>query len=124
MPVMRPPQSPDSGAKPSVAEGTANAEGGRVTLRFTGEAWVKVREKNGPTVIDKIMKAGDTFAVPSRPNLVLNTGNAPRVEILVDGVPVPALSGMVRTNVTMDPEQLKAGAATSPATPGRNQQRQ
>jgi cytoskeleton protein RodZ len=64
------------------------------------------------------MKAGETFPVPSRPNLVLNTGNAGRVEILVDGVLVPAIGnpGTVRRDVPLDPDPLKAGLVVPVST--------
>jgi cytoskeleton protein RodZ len=90
---------------------TASADGARVVLRFTGDTWVQVKERGGQALVTKVMKAGDTFPVPTRANLVLNTGNAGRVEILVDGVVVPSIggAGSVRNNVTLDPDQLKAG---------------
>ena len=61
----------------------------------------------------RVMKAGETFPVPGRANLVLNTGNAGRIEILVDGTAVPSIGtpGSVRKDVPLDPDQLKSGAA-------------
>ena len=88
-------------------------------LRFTGDTWVQVRERGGQALVTKVMKAGDTFPVPTEANLILNTGNAGRVEILVDGVLVPSIGGpgAVRKEVSLDPDQLKAGPVI-PA-PGR-----
>ena len=60
-----------------------------MVLRFTGDTWVQVKERGGEALLTKVMKAGETFPVPDRGNLVLNTGNAGRVEILVDGTEVP-----------------------------------
>ena len=109
-PPIRYPDSPPESAAPA-SDGAANPEATRVTLRFTGDTWVQVKERGGQVLVAKVMKAGETFAVPARPNLVLNTGNAGRVEVLVDGNQVPAIggSGAVRKDVPMDPEQLKAG---------------
>ena len=38
-----------------------------------------------PALLSRVMKAGETFVVPNRDNLILTTGNAARVDILVDG---------------------------------------
>ena len=80
-------------------------------LHFTGDTWVQVKERGGQALVTKVMKAGDIFPVPTRANLVLSTGNAGRVEILVDGVAVPSIGGpgSVRKDVALDPDQLKAG---------------
>ena len=110
MPVTPQMRRPDAPPAP-VTDGGAATETTRVTLRFTGDTWVQVRERGGQVLVAKVMKAGETFAVPARPNLILNTGNAGRVEVLVDGNQVPAIggSGVVRKDVPMDPDQLKAG---------------
>ena len=119
-PPIRYPDSPPEAAAPA-SDGAANSEATRVTLRFTGDTWVQVKERGGQVLVAKVMKAGETFAVPARPNLVLNTGNAGRVEVLVDGNQVPAIggSGAVRKDVPMDPEQLKAGYAVPAAATRR-----
>lgn len=111
MPVMPPPaRRPEPAVPPAPAEPAA--DGTRIVLRFTGDTWVSVREKGGATLLNKTMKAGETFPVPARPNLVLTTGNAGRTEILVDGALAPAIgnAGSVRSNVPLDAEQLKSGA--------------
>ena len=97
----------------TVPDQATSPDGGRVTLRFTGDTWVQVKERGGPTLISKLMKAGDTFPVPSRPNLILTTGNAGRVEVVVDGVVAPAIggAGSVRKDVPLEADQLKAGLA-------------
>ena len=89
----------------------AGADGARVVLHFTGDTRVQVRERGGRALLTRVMKAGETFPVPTRANLVLNTGNAGRVEIVVDGVVVPSIGGQgsVRKDVALDPDQLKAG---------------
>src|ERR1700722_16219509 len=91
---------------------------GRVLLRFTGDTWVQVKERGGQALLTRVMKAGETFPVPDRPNLVLNTGNAGRVDILVDGVVVPPIggAGTVRKDVALDPDQLKAGPVVPVST--------
>jgi cytoskeleton protein RodZ len=60
-----------------------------------------------------LLKAGDSYWVPNQSNLVLLTGNAGALEILVDGKPVPDLGspGAIRKNVTLDPDKLRQGTA-------------
>jgi cytoskeleton protein RodZ len=109
--------APQPGAAPQVPADPANPDGARVLLRFTGDTWVQVRERGGQALLTKVMKAGETFPVPTRANLVLNTGNAGRVEILVDGALVPPIGGQgtVRKDVPLDPDQLKIGPVTPAA---------
>ena len=85
-PMRRADPAPQFSTAAPAASDPANPDGARVMLRFTGDTWVQVKERGGQALVTKVMKAGETFPVPGRPNLVLNTGNAGRVEILVDGV--------------------------------------
>jgi cytoskeleton protein RodZ len=117
-PPMRRPEAMEPPQDASAAAGDpANPDGGRVLLRFTGDTWVQIKERGGPALLTRVMKAGETFPVPTRANLVLNTGNAGRVEILVDGTLVPSIGGpgSVRKDVALDPDQLKAGPPVPPA---------
>jgi cytoskeleton protein RodZ len=112
MPPMRQPEpAPDQTSPQQTPADPASADGARVVLRFTGDTWVQVRERGGQALLTRVMKAGETFPVPTRANLVLNTGNAGRVEIVVDGNVVPSIGGQgsVRKDVALDPDQLKAG---------------
>ena len=119
MPVNPPMRAPDPATRSAPASADpAAADGARVVLRFTGDTWVQVKEKGGPTLLSRMMKAGETFPVPTKPNLLLTTGNAGRTEILVDGTLAPPIggAGSVRSNVPMDPDQLKAGTVTPAST--------
>lgn len=120
MPVRRPELERRDASTDAAPADTTATDGSRVVLRFTGETWVQVKERGGATLISKIMKAGDIFPVPTRPNLVLTTGNAGRVEVLVDGAVAPAIgaAGSVRKDVPLEADQLKAGVV-APATARR-----
>ena len=109
-PIRQPEPAPQPGATP---ETPANPDGSRVVLRFTGDTWVQVKERGGEALLTKVMRAGETYPVPNRGNLVLNTGNAGRIEILVDGSDVPPIGGpgSVRKDVPLDPDLLMAGPA-------------
>jgi cytoskeleton protein RodZ len=108
MPVPPPPRPPEPAAQTGAP---TNPDGARVMLRFTGDTWVQVKERGGEALVAKVMRAGETWPVPDRGNLILNTGNAGRIEILVDGTEVPSIGGpgSVRKEVALDPDLLKAG---------------
>ncbi|MCZ6765190.1 MAG: DUF4115 domain-containing protein, partial [Alphaproteobacteria bacterium] len=69
----------------------------------------------GELLLTRLLRAGDSYAVPNRPGLQLSTGNAGAIEILVDGQPVPSIGaeGTVRRKVALDAERLKAGTAVN-----------
>ena len=110
-PMRQPEPTPSQSSASQGAIDPANPDGTRVMLRFTGDTWVQVKERGGQILVTRVMRAGEIFPVPTRANLVLSTGNAGRVEILVDGALVPAIGaqGSVRKDVSLDPDQLKAG---------------
>ncbi|HEY8613628.1 MAG TPA: RodZ domain-containing protein, partial [Roseomonas sp.] len=67
----------------------------RITLRATEEAWVQIRDpSSGQTVLNRVLRPGDSFPVP-REGLVMTTGKAQGLEVLVDGQPSAVLAGRV-----------------------------
>jgi cytoskeleton protein RodZ len=88
-----------------------SADGTRIVLRAKGDAWIQVRDKAGPVLLNRVLHAGDTWAVPVRANLLLTTGNAGGTELLVDGVAAAPLgaTGAVRRDLPLDPDQIKDG---------------
>ena len=97
----------DTAGAPVVA-----AAGSRVTLRARLDSWVQVSAKDDELLLTRILRAGDTYAVPNRPDLTLLTGNAGALEISVDGRVLPPIGpiGAVRRNVSLNPEDLLGGA--------------
>jgi len=116
MPQMPRPEPPPPAVITPTPVDPPPTDASRVVLRATGDSWVQVKERGGQQLIGKMMKAGETFPVPDRANLLLTTGNAGRVEVVVDGAVMPSLGavGMARKDVPLDPDQLKAGTATLP----------
>jgi cytoskeleton protein RodZ len=77
----------------------------------TADAWVTVKQKSGPPLLNKLMHAGDSWPVPSdKPGLLLTTGNAGGTELDVDGTKIATLggSGMVRRDLPLDADALKS----------------
>ncbi len=100
------------------------ADGGRITLRARSDAWVQVRDRQGPVLLNRVMRGGETWPVPGKGQLLLTTGNAGGTELLVDGVATASLGGdgAVRRDLPLDADQIRDGklasgpaAATKPA---------
>ena len=84
-----------------------------ITLVAKQDCWIQVRDANDPTaplVAQRTLHAGDSYRVPDRGGLVLRTGNATGLQVMVDNRAAPALGGTVR-EVTLDPAKLMAGNA-------------
>jgi cytoskeleton protein RodZ len=112
-----PPRATE-GAGGLVGPGAADAS--RIVLRATADAWLMVKDsRGGATLLNRTMKAGETWPVPVRPDLVMTTGNAGGTEVVVDGVTMPGLgaSGAVRRDLPLDPDQIKDGRLASAAMP-------
>lgn len=92
----------------------------RLVLHAKSDAWVQVRAKGGPVLLNKILKTGESWPVPAQPGLLLNTGNAGGTELLVDGAPAPPLGppGSVKRDIVLDPDALKANATAAAQPPG------
>lgn len=95
--------------------GQANA-GSAITLRAREESWVQVTGANNELLLTRILRPGDIYHVPDREGLMLMTGNAGGIEILVGDIVTPSLGklGKVRRQVALDPKRLLAGTAISP----------
>jgi len=121
----RPGGTPQAGGTPALSvspaptiPATPAEPPSRVTLRATDEAWVQVRDpRSGQTILNRVFRPGESFAVP-RDGLLLTTGKAQSVEVLVDGQATQALAGKVGVVRDLDlaPDQLRPPRA---APPGR-----
>jgi cytoskeleton protein RodZ len=86
-----------------------------VVLEARMECWIKIVDAKGKTVMQKVLKAGESYAVPDQPGLVLRTGNAGGLDVIVGGRKAPALGdvGTVLTKVLLEPSRLLDGTAVS-----------
>jgi len=92
----------------------------RIMIRATADAWIQVRERAGSVLLNRVLKAGETWPVPARPNLLLTVGNAGGTDIVLDGTPTAPLGGLgvVRRDLPLDPDSIKDGKlAASAITP-------
>lgn len=85
-----------------------------IVIKAVDNSWVQIRDTNSnETVVTRLLRAGEQITVDAKPGLMLSTGNAGGLEIIVDGTTVPSIGGpgTVRRNVSLDPDRLKAGTA-------------
>ncbi len=84
----------------------------RIVLRATQDSWVQVRAGTDELLLTRVLQAGDTYRVPDRLGITLQTGNAGGVEVLIDGRNLGPLgpAGSVRRNVQLEVDRLVSGA--------------
>ncbi len=86
----------------------------KILVRARRNSWIQVRDKNAnKLLLTQLLKTGDSYQVPNKSGLVLLTGNAGALEILVEGKLVPDLAppGTILKNITLDPDKLRQGSA-------------
>ena len=96
----------------------------RIVIRAKGESWVQIRDNPGNrTLMDRVLRGGESVEIPNRPGIVLTTGKAENLDILLDGDQVDPFGGPgVRRNIALEPDRLRpspAPPATPPANPSR-----
>jgi cytoskeleton protein RodZ len=115
-PVVAPPPPPPPRIDPDKP---------RVVIRAKGESWVQIRDNPGNRVLaDRVLRAGDSIEIPNRPGIVLTTGKAENLDILLDGQEVDPFGGPgVRRNIALEPDRLRTppapAASPAPAQPPR-----
>ena len=95
---------------------TPPAQTSRIEVRAKADSWIQVRDGGaGDFLLTRLLREGETFAVPVRAGLVLLTSNAGALEFRVDGEIVPTLGadGAARRSIALDVERLKQGIAAS-----------
>lgn len=115
-PLNPPPISQPPAAEPAVATFGA-AEDSRIVLRARADSWIQVRERTGGTVLfNRVLRPGETYRVPMRPGLLLTTGNAGGLDVVLDGDALPTLGqqGAVRRDLPLEPDQLRQAVAALP----------
>jgi cytoskeleton protein RodZ len=85
----------------------------RIVIRATADSWVRIRDISGSVLLDHVLKPGESYRVPDRAGVSMQTGNAGGLEIIVDGKPAPSIgpNGAVRRNVSLEPQALISGPA-------------
>lgn len=107
-----PPKPPAVASAEPRQYGSENAVS-RVTIKARIDSWVQIRDQEGDKLLTRVLRAGDSYRVPDRPGLLMETGNAGGLEITVDGSVIPDIGpkGAVRREIALEAESLKAGGA-------------
>lgn len=80
-----------------------------IILNIRQNSWVEITDKDGKAIVSRVLKAGDKYFVPDRPDLSMSLGNAGGIELVVDGQTLRPLGevGQVRRNIPLDAAHLK-----------------
>jgi cytoskeleton protein RodZ len=88
---------------------TVPAEPG-IILNTKENSWVEITGADGKPIVSRVLKAGDQYFVPDRPDLKMSLGNAGGIEIMIDGETIAPLgkSGEIKRDIPLDSKALKA----------------
>jgi cytoskeleton protein RodZ len=91
------------------------ASTGVVVLEARMDSWIKVVDAKGKTVTNRVLKAGERYEVPDQPGLILRTGNAGGLDVLVGGRKAPPLGdvGAVFQKIVLERDRLLNGTAVT-----------
>ncbi|WP_072572050.1 RodZ domain-containing protein [Granulibacter bethesdensis] len=121
VPPLGPSHGPDAG-KPVAPAEDKTLRG--IVLKASADAWMQVKSQNGTILLNKVLHAGESWAVPEaqagQGPFLLTTGNAGGTQIVLDGHDLPPLgnNGAVRRNVPLEAEALQKAAQS--AIPGQS----
>lgn len=110
------PAATETVAAVEPAAGTPAAASTDIILNIIQNSWVEIRDETGKTIVSRVLKAGDQYYVPDRPDLKMSLGNAGGVQLEVGGQKLSALGaqGQVRKNIPLDAEFLKKTYTKNP----------
>lgn len=94
-------------AEENVVDG-ASAKG--IVLDVKDNTWVEIKDGAGEILVSKVLKAGDGYFVPNRPDLQISLGNAGGVVLEVDGKVLGPFGkdGEILRDIPLDTKSLKA----------------
>lgn len=117
-PTQPPETAPQSTPVPNAVPEPSNDDG--MTLNASADAWVQVRDQSGNIVLNRVLKAGESWKgdaahAPYRMTL----GNAGGLTLTAGNVTTPPLGrpGAVRKNLVVSPESVRDGSIVSASTP-------
>ena len=110
--------SPTAYADPHVY-GAAEGEASHVQITATAPAWVRVHDAGGTAIFTHELQQGESYRVPDRPGLLLDTGNAKALDFTVDGSGGRSIgTSNIRRDVILDSDKfgMRAPAVVATAT--------
>lgn len=118
-PIAAPAGPPVASLPPSPSGAQVFGQGNRdsrIVLRAISDSWVQVVGANNEQLLTRILRTGDTYHAPNRPDLLMTTGNAGGIEVTLDGQLLGAVgpAGVTRREIPLDPEKFTAWYARRP----------
>ncbi len=94
---------------------SADTLAARVILRAREDSWIQIEGDDAELIVTRVLRAGEEYAIPARDDLVMITGNAGGIEILLDGQSMGVLGkrGDVRRDVSLSADAI-SGELTQP----------
>jgi cytoskeleton protein RodZ len=107
------PAEDPAAEEPAPADADADAKAGKIVVRARLESWIQVTNAKKDVLFSRVLRAGETYTVPDENGLLLTTGNAGGIEILVNGKKLKSFGtvGLVKRDIALDPKKLKDGSA-------------
>ncbi len=101
-------QTTESAAAP--AADPVDDGAGEVILRASAPAWVRIEGPDSRIVVDRILQPGEELHAPANQGLVMQTGNAGALQIIIGGKTIGPLGpiGGVRRHVALDQSLISA----------------
>jgi cytoskeleton protein RodZ len=86
--------------------------GGRVIIVAKTDTWLQIQGGGQAPLLARVLRAGERYSVPDVAGLMLTASDAAALEVTVDGEVMPPLGapGVVRRNIPLDPERLRAAS--------------
>jgi cytoskeleton protein RodZ len=80
----------------------------RVSVTATEDSWISIRDAKGGVILKRVLRAGETFAVPDQPGVKMWAGNAGGLNFAVDGKNVGTVGarGQIVKAVPLSPKGL------------------
>jgi cytoskeleton protein RodZ len=106
--------APATGSQLASLPGASADPDRQIVLKANVDSWIQIRDTTeNKLVLTRLLRKGEEYAVPAREGLTLVTGNAGGLDVTVGGDSTPSLGpiGVVRRNILLDPERLRAGTA-------------
>lgn len=106
--------APASGSQLASLPGASGDPAREIVLKANVDSWIQIRDATeNKLVLTRLLRKGEQYTVPAREGLTLVTGNAGGLDVTVGGDSTPSLGpiGVVRRNILLDPERLRAGTA-------------
>ncbi len=87
-------------------------EANPMELVVTQDSWVEIKDAKGKKLLSQVLKAGDKYIVPDQEGLLLTTGNAGGVKVLLDGKEAGTIgrAAEVKRKVKLSPDNFTVNA--------------